>query len=70
MSRVYLEALEVVPNGETPEFIRVDITGKTDAEVASIKADVVAIMNGKTYILRRHLCVHEDDQTCQMVEVQ
>uniref|UniRef100_A0A6M3IYW8 Uncharacterized protein n=1 Tax=viral metagenome TaxID=1070528 RepID=A0A6M3IYW8_9ZZZZ len=68
MSRVYLEALEVVPNGETPEFIRVDITGKTDAEVASIKADVVAIMNGKTYLLRKHFCGHEDGLACRMIE--
>lgn len=70
MSRQYLEALELLPvdSPEVAEFIRADITGKTDTEIAEIKALVVDIMGSSNYHLTRHICGHDESQACQSLE--
>lgn len=69
MSRIYLEAVEVVTDETTePEFIRADITGKTDTEIEAIKTDIKDIMAGMNYRLMRHICRHDEGSTCRMEE--
>ena len=62
--RIYYEVLEIVPVDQEPEFIRADVTDKTEAERAVILADIKDIMTGMTYILREHTHYHEEDKAC------
>ena len=65
----YLEIQEVVGVESIPEFIRSEITDKTDAEIAKIKQAMIDIMSGKTYQLREHLCGHEERGKCVFNEI-
>ena len=62
--KLYLEALETVAEREEAEFIRAEITGKTDNEVATIQSRMEDIMVGKHYQLSKHYCRHEDGGAC------
>lgn len=65
--REYLEVVETLPEGalEEPEFIRVDITDRTEAEIAAIQADIEDIMSGRDYTLQGHSCGHDDGLPCR-----
>ena len=65
----YLEVEEIVGIDEEAEFIRSEITDKTDAEIAKIKQAMIDIMSGKTYQLREHLCGHEERGKCVFNEI-
>jgi len=67
--RQYLEVEEIVGFNEPFEFIRVDITDKTDAEIQAIWTAIEDIMKGKTYRLTRHDCGHDEGKSCVMVEI-
>ncbi len=67
--RVYLEATETLPltSLEAADFIRADITSKTDAEVEAIKSDIKDIMVGLNYQLVRHICRHDEGEPCETI---
>jgi len=65
----YLEIQEVVGVESIPEFIRSEITDKTDAEIVEIKKAMIDIMSGKNYQLREHLCGHEERGECIFNEI-
>ena len=62
----YLEITEVVPIFETSEFIRCEITDKTDTEITAIKQAMIDVMSGKDYRLTRHLCRHDEGGACEL----
>jgi len=68
--RVYIEAEEKIPS-EIPgeykvgEFIRIDVTDYTNQEIQQIIAQIQDLMAGKVYELRRHICRHEDNASCE-----
>lgn len=65
--REYLEAVELLAEGavEEPEFIRADITGKTEAEITSIQSDIEDVMTDRDYTLQRHYCGHDEGLPCR-----
>ena len=67
--KTYLEITEVVTIFETPEFIRCDVTDKTEVEISRIKDAMVDIMSGKNYRLVEHLCRHDESGACTMEEL-
>ena len=63
----YLEITETVTDEwESPDFIRAEITNKTDIEIAEIKNAMLDILPGK---VMEHLCGHEDRGACTYREV-
>lgn len=62
--KVYLESRETVPLGIEPEFIRADVTGRTEVEQSAIQTDIEAIMVGRSYSLVKHFCRHDDGGAC------
>ena len=62
----YIDVKEILPDDSplTAETMRVEIIGKTDAEIISIIADLRDIMVGMTYTIKKHFCGHEDDASC------
>uniref|UniRef100_A0A6M3LAC4 Uncharacterized protein n=1 Tax=viral metagenome TaxID=1070528 RepID=A0A6M3LAC4_9ZZZZ len=64
--KTYLELTEVVPEEEEPEFIRCEITDKTDTEITAIKQAMIDVMEGKKYTLTRHLCRHDEGGACEL----
>ena len=65
MAKIYLEAIEIVPMGEEVEFIRAEVTDKTEVEIVEIKAAVKDIMAGVNYRLTRHICHHDMGGACE-----
>lgn len=63
--KLYLEALEITTELSAPEFIRADITGKTDKEITDIQTAIEDVMSGKNYRLQKHFCGHEERKPCQ-----
>ncbi|MBI4283259.1 MAG: hypothetical protein HY663_02175 [Chloroflexi bacterium] len=64
--KTYLEAQEIISEEATeePDFIRADITDKTDSEIAEIKAAIEDIMAGTEYRFMKHLCGHDENRAC------
>ena len=62
--KVYIEAQGMAVEGTEPEFIRADITGKTQAEADAILEDIRAIMEGINCTLSRHFCLHDEGGAC------
>lgn len=67
--RIYLEATETVGMGEVADFIRADVTDKTDAKVEEIKGLIQDIMAGLDYRLAKHLCNHNTGGSCVSEEI-
>ncbi len=65
MARIYLEATELASIATDAEFIRAEITGKTEVEVAEIKDTIKEIMSGLNYKLVRHICHHDVGNPCE-----
>ena len=70
--RLYYEATENLPvdSPEEPEFIRADITDKTDAERVVILQTIKDVMAGLDYRLIEHSCSHDEGGACQTKEIQ
>ena len=65
MSQIFYEANEIVPIGEAEaDFIRAEITGKTQVEADEILAQVKSIMVGLNYRLTNHTCCHLEGLGC------
>lgn len=62
--RLYYDMWEKVERD--PEFIRCDITGKSDSEKADVQAAMEDIMSGKSYRILEHLCGHDEMKLCTM----
>lgn len=63
--REYLELTEKVADKSlVPDFIRCDVTGKTQSEKDDVQAEMEAVMAGRFYQLERHLCSHDHYQHC------
>ncbi len=70
MARIYLEALEQVT--EEAEFIRLDVTNKTQAEQDDIIIKLKDFMTGITCTFQRHNCPHDGNPPntpCTMEEI-
>ena len=65
MAKIYLEAVEIVEREEVAEFIRAEVTDKTEVEIVEIKAIVKDIMAGVNYRLTRHTCHHDFGGACE-----
>lgn len=63
--RTYLEAMESSALPETePDFLRIDITGYTEAEISGIKSEIASVMDSVPYDLTRHYCYHDEGGSC------
>ena len=67
MSRVYLEGKES-GDGDR-EFVRLDVTSKTQAERDAILVSLKDYMSGLTAVFTQHTCNHDDGGSCQSVVV-
>ena len=60
--RVYLEAVEVPPEGAPedyqPDFIRLDATGKRIDDVLAVLESLLD--PNRKYIIRKHICRHDE----------
>jgi len=67
--RLYYECIEVLPEDTTePDFVRIDITDKSEDEKKEILSAIKEQFEGKKYMLRLHYCKHEEHEPC-VVEV-
>ena len=59
---VYVEAVENLPpdSVEEPDFIRVDVTGYSQAEIDEIVQVVKELMEGTDYRIYMHYCYHDE----------
>ena len=64
MSRIYLEAIEQVGANQEAEFVRLDVTGKTQAERDAILVSLKDYMTGITTVFTSHTCNHDIGQSC------
>ncbi|MCW3140573.1 MAG: hypothetical protein N2V72_00110 [Methanophagales archaeon] len=67
--RIYYECFELLPEGaaeEEPDFVRVDITDKTESEKAEILDAIKEQFEGKKHILRLHYCKHDEHKPCEV----
>ena len=61
--RIYQEAQEQ-GIGET-EFVRLDVTDKTQAERDAILVSLKDFMTGVTSVFTKHTCYHDEGKSCQ-----
>ena len=68
--RLYYECTEVLPEDsmEEPDFVRMDITDKSEDERAEILDAIKEQFDGKKYMLQLHYCRHDEYKPC-VVEV-
>lgn len=65
--RIYLEAAE---QGDIdPEFIRLDVTGKSQAEQDSILTSLKDFMAGLSCKFTKHFCPHDFGGACNAEDV-
>ena len=62
----YLELTETVVFPNIPDFIRAEITDKTEAEITDIQKAMIDVMSGKDYRLVEHTCGHDERGACIM----
>ena len=62
--RVYLEAIETGAGLEDEEFVRLDVTAKSQAERDAILVSLKDYMTGVTSTFTRHTCYHLERQSC------
>ena len=66
--RLYYECIEVLPEDTTeeePDFVRIDITDKSEDERAEILDVIKEQFKGKKYMLRLHKCRHDENKPCE-----
>jgi len=66
--RVYYECFEALPEDTTeePDFVRMDITDKSEDERAEILDAIKEQFESKKYMLRLHYCKHEEYKPCEV----
>lgn len=68
--RVYIEAMEIVEGDEefTEEldFVRIDVTEKTEQEREEIIQAIREQFAGKKYLLQLHICRHDEGEACSV----
>lgn len=64
--RKYLEATEIVEANQEAEFIRADITDKTEQETTAIRQAIEDVMKGLVYTLSKHYCYHDEGGSCRV----
>jgi hypothetical protein len=62
--RTYLEARELAVGGQEAEFVRLDVTGKTQEEQDTILANLKDYMTGLTCSFAKHQCPHDTGGAC------
>lgn len=67
--RIYLESLEQVAWGQEAEFVRLDVTGKSQAEQDAILTQLKDFMTGLTCVFTRHYCYHDIKGSCTSEEL-
>ena len=71
--RVYYECFEILPEDTTeePDFVRIDITDKSETEKKEILSAIKEQFEGKKYMLRLHYCKHDQykPEPCELVEI-
>jgi len=60
--RIYLEAVE--QTDDVAEFVRLDITDKTEQEQAGILTALKDYMSGVNAIFSKHYCYHDENKAC------
>ncbi len=55
--RIYLEAHE--QTNDNPEFVRIDVTGKSKGEQDAILVSLKDFMDGVNCVFSRHFCYHD-----------
>jgi hypothetical protein len=69
--RVYVEAIEITTDeNENPDFVRIDVTGKTDSEINEIIEVVKELMAGTSFDLYIHYCRHDESGPCSRKELE
>jgi len=70
--RVYLEAQEQLPEDSTeePDFVRVDVTDKSEAERKEILSALREQFADTSYVIRYHLCRHDEGGACEIKVVE
>jgi len=69
--RLYLEAVEVLPEGEearAPELVRIDVTDRDWRE--EIEALKELLSPEKKYVIRLHHCGHDERKPCAVEVVE
>ena len=66
--RIYIEAIEKLPPDltEEPEFVRIDVTGYSEAEIDEVVSNVKELMSGLSYVLQKHYCHHDKEGACRV----
>ena len=70
--RVYLEAQEQLPEDSTEEadFVRIDVTDKSEAERKEILSALREQFADKSYVIQYHLCRHDEGGACEIKVVE
>ncbi len=64
--QILYEAIEQVPShGIEPEIPCIDVTGYSEAVCEQVRLDLIDIMAGRTYILRKHYHYHKEHRPCE-----
>ncbi len=66
--QVFYEAIEQLPLGSLlkPENPRIDVTDYSEDVRLRVRADLIDIMAGRTYTLRKHTHRHEENLACSV----
>jgi hypothetical protein len=71
--RIYLELLEVLPegSGEEPDFIRIDVTEWSQRDVDT----AISLLREHTqiyehYVLQVHYCYHDEGGSCSVAVIE
>lgn len=67
--KVYLEAREQGDMGTEREFIRLDVSSKSEPERVAILTKLKEFMAGKTCTFTKHNCHHDTGGACTSEEV-
>ena len=62
--RTYFDANEQVADGIVPDFIRLDITDKSQAVQDAILTKMKAHPAGQTFVFTKHTHLHEEGLSC------
>lgn len=64
----YVEATQIVDEGITPDWCRLEIEGDTDLAEGIAQVDAIMV-DSKPYVMKRHYCRHDTRGGCDMTEI-
>jgi len=74
--RIYLEIRkesrdEYLGKGLPNEQVIIDVTGKTDDEIISLKQSILQLLNWDNYKCYKHICYHDEEEVkpCEIMEI-